>query len=92
MMSKLFLKTEIIYNVFKLNKINFYGCPVFQHRCYGDNVTYTDWKKDNYYHTIKGLIGDVKGKVGLEYDHVSKENFPKFQDIWPKCEIVDVGK
>ena len=39
-------------------------------RGYGDNITYTDWQRDNYWRAIQSVIG--LGKViGFEGDHIS---------------------
>ena len=29
-------------------------------RCYGENLIYTDWKRDNYFKAIISLVGNVK--------------------------------
>ena len=36
-------------------------------RCYGDNITYTDWERDNYWNAVRS----VAGIVGYEADHMS---------------------
>ncbi len=39
-------------------------------RCHGDNITYTDWQRNNYWRAIKSVTG--KGKtIGYEADHLS---------------------
>lgn len=39
-------------------------------RCYGDNITYTDWQRDNYWRTICDITG--KGRIiGYEADHLT---------------------
>lgn len=39
-------------------------------RCYGDNITYTDWQRDNYWRTICDITG--KGQIiGYEADHLT---------------------
>ena len=39
-------------------------------RCYGDNITYTDWRRNNHWRAILSVTG--KGKViGFEGDHIS---------------------
>ncbi len=39
-------------------------------RCHGDNITYTDWKRDNYWRAIALVIGTGK-EVGCEADHLT---------------------
>ena len=60
-------------------------------RGYGDNIIYTDWKKDNYFFALKN---EIKGKcrIGVEYDHINLENFKKLQDVLPEAQFVDISK
>ena len=44
------------------------------YRTYGNNIVYTDWKKDNFFTAIKETLGDGKGKIGIEFDHLSIQN------------------
>ena len=39
-------------------------------RTFGDNVTYTDWSKDNYFLAVKDLMKGAK-RIGIEFDHVN---------------------
>ncbi|MDO6591035.1 creatininase [Loktanella sp. D2R18] len=39
-------------------------------RCYGDNITYTDWERDNYWRAILSVTGSGC-HVGYEADHLS---------------------
>ena len=39
-------------------------------RCFGDNITYTDWQKHNYWRAILSATGTGKN-VGFEGDHIS---------------------
>ncbi len=39
-------------------------------RCYGDNITYTDWQRDNYWRTICDITGKG-GVIGYEADHLT---------------------
>ncbi|XP_074646046.1 creatinase-like [Tubulanus polymorphus] len=59
-----------------------------------DNVvTYTDWQRDNYFHAVQNCLKDTKGKIGLEFDHVSLDNFKKFDKALPNgSEKVDIGE
>ena len=40
-------------------------------RTYGENIVYTDWKKDNYIAAIKEVVGDMKDNIGVEMDHMN---------------------
>ncbi|MCA3517730.1 MAG: aminopeptidase P family N-terminal domain-containing protein, partial [Rhodobacter sp.] len=39
-------------------------------RSHGDNITYTDWKRDNFWRVVTGIIGTGK-VVGCEADHLT---------------------
>ena len=39
-------------------------------RCYGDNITYTDWQRNNYWRAILSVTGPGK-VIGYEADHIS---------------------
>ncbi len=39
-------------------------------RCYGDNITYTDWQRDNHWRAIQSVAGTGK-TIGYESDHLS---------------------
>ena len=57
-------------------------------RTFGDNVTYTDWSKDNYFIALKGLIKNAK-RIGIEFDHVNIDFRKALQDAFPGVEFVD---
>ncbi len=57
----------------------------------GDNITYTDWHRDNFFAVVKHLIRDG-ARVGVEFDHISVENLRKLEGALPTSEILDVGK
>merc|ERR1712018_859585 len=52
-----------------------YGHP--WRTCTGDNIVYTDWRKDNYFQAVKEAIGNPSEfetssfKIGIEHDHMS---------------------
>ena len=39
-------------------------------RCHGDNITYTDWQRDNYWRAIRSVAGTGK-LIGFEGDHLT---------------------
>ncbi len=59
-------------------------------RTAGDNVTYTDWSRDNYFHALKELIGPAR-RIGIEFDHVSLDLRRQLGDAFPDAEFVDVA-
>jgi len=59
-------------------------------RSYGNNIVYTDWQKDNYFVAVKEALGNVRGKIGVEFDHLSVENYGKLSNLLPGSSLVDV--
>jgi creatinase len=39
-------------------------------RCYGENLIYTDWKRNNYWRAVKTVLGNSRS-VGIEGDHMT---------------------
>ncbi len=39
-------------------------------RCHGDNITYTDWARDNYWRAIRSVTGTAR-HIGYEGDHIT---------------------
>ena len=60
-------------------------------RTFGDNVVYTDWQRDNYFHALQQEIGSGKS-IGIEHDHVNLENMGKLQAAFPNSSFVDIAK
>ena len=60
-------------------------------RTFGDNVTYTDWRKDNFFFAVQGLTKNVK-RLGIEFDHVNLDYMRQLEDALPGVEFVDVGQ
>ena len=56
---------------------------------YGDNLTYTDWKRDNFFRALQLLVGDSKGKrVAFEFDVLTVEQMNKLNTFLPNIEMV----
>lgn len=60
-------------------------------RTFGDNVTYTDWRKDNYFYALQQELKGVR-RVGIEFDHVNLDLSRQLQDAFPTVEFVDIGQ
>ncbi len=69
---------------------NIDGGQPYRRNQLGDNVVYTDWQKDNFFHAVKQLIKDG-GKVGVEFDHMPLQNLEKMKAILPAAAFVDIG-
>ncbi len=59
-------------------------------RTFGDNITYTDWRKDNFHYSVQRLTGGVK-RLGIEFDHINLDDRTRLEEALPGVEFVDVG-
>ena len=59
-------------------------------RCYGENIIYTDWERDNYFKAIISLVKKVK-RIGIEKDHLTMERYQNLKDSLNNPEIVDIA-
>ncbi len=66
-----------------------YGQPWRQ--SFGDNLTYTDWQRDNYFAALQKLL-PATGTVGIEYDHVTLQNREKLASRFPKLRFIDISQ
>ena len=60
-------------------------------RTYGENLVYTDWRRDNYTKAVIELIGDSK-KIGIKFDHVNLSLFEKLKDSLANSEMIDISQ
>ena len=60
-------------------------------RSFGDNLVYTDWQRDSFFAAVKREIPD-RGRVGIEFDHVSLEVRQKLDAALPNAKFVDIGR
>ncbi len=60
-------------------------------RTHGDNITYTDWRKDSYFRAVQQLTRGAK-RVGIEFDHVHSDFRAQFEEALPGVEFVDIGQ
>ncbi|MCW9044359.1 MAG: aminopeptidase P family protein [Pseudopelagicola sp.] len=58
-------------------------------RCYGDNITYTDWQRDNYWRAICAVTGEGR-RVGFESDHMSLLQKGKCEAFLKPSAMVDL--
>lgn len=59
-------------------------------RCYGDNITYTDWQRNNYWRAILSVIGSGK-VIGFEGDHISVAQKALLDDFLAPSNTVDIA-
>lgn len=59
-------------------------------RCFGENVIYTDWKRNNYWRAVASLTGTV-GRVGVENDHMTLASRATLTEFLGNAELVDIA-
>ena len=59
-------------------------------RCYGDNITYTDWQRNNYWRAIKSVTGIGK-TIGYEADHLSLAQKSLLDEFLSPARAVDIA-
>lgn len=59
-------------------------------RCFGDNITYTDWQRDNYWRAIRSVTGEGK-VIGYEGDHLTLQGRDKMEDFLMPLTMVDLA-
>lgn len=59
-------------------------------RCYGDNITYTDWTRDNYWRAVESVTGSGK-RIGYEGDHLSLVQMDKLNSFLSPTATVDLA-
>ena len=59
-------------------------------RSFADNLTYTDWQRDNYFSALKDQLGSVK-RLGIEFDHVNLDLRRLLEEAFPHTEFLNVS-
>jgi creatinase len=59
-------------------------------RSVGDNITYTDWTRDNFWRVVASVTGTGKA-VGCEADHLTMERAEKFNAFLQPKRGVDIA-
>jgi creatinase len=59
-------------------------------RCYGENLIYTDWERDNYLKAIISLLKNAK-KIGIEHDHLTLERHKNLKNALGNPKLVDIA-
>ncbi|NNE82095.1 MAG: M24 family metallopeptidase [Silicimonas sp.] len=83
-----------------------YGCVVTQDRCttisanidagqpwrrsFGDNVIFTDWKRDNYWRAVASVLGQP-GRLGIEGDHMTLAAERTCREMLGIAELEDIA-
>jgi creatinase len=59
-------------------------------RCHADNITYTDWQRNNYWRAILSVTGPNKA-IGYEGDHISVAQKALLQEFLTPSATVDIA-
>lgn len=60
-------------------------------RSFGGNISYTDWRRDNFYRAVRQLTAGVR-RLGIEFDHVSIDYRRHLESALPGVELVDIAQ
>lgn len=60
-------------------------------RSFADNITYTDWQRDNYFHALQQALPGAR-RLGIEFDHVNLDFRRLLGEAFPSVEFVDVAQ
>ena len=59
-------------------------------RCHGDNITYTDWQRDNFWRAVVSVAGENR-VVGYEGDHLTIMQRDKMEDFLKPVAMIDIA-
>lgn len=63
-------------------------------RSFGDNIVYTDWRRDNFQYAVATVLsnaGATRGKLGVEDDDISPQVRNEIAAELPGFELVDIS-
>ncbi len=60
-------------------------------RCHGDNITYTDWQRDNFWRAILSVTGEGR-VIGCEADHLTLVQSEKLNHFLQPRRGVDISR
>ena len=63
---------------------------------HGDNATYTDWRRDNFFSSLREIVGQSPAsgrlRIGVEFDHLNLEYLNQLKETFANAEFVDVAR
>jgi creatinase len=59
-------------------------------RCHGDNITYTDWTRDNFWRVVASVAGQGR-VIGCEADHLTLAQSEKLNSFLKPARGVDIA-
>ena len=67
-------------------------------RSHGNNVCYTDWRRNNFYRAVRHAIsesenaGALLGKLAVEYDHITVDTLSLLEHFFPERPKVNISR
>jgi len=59
-------------------------------RCYGENIIYTDWQRNNYWRAVQSIIPKVR-KIGIESDHMTLASRATMESLLGDVQTTDLN-
>jgi len=59
-------------------------------RCHGDNLTYTDWARDNFWRAVAHVAGSGR-KIGYEANHLTLERFACLKQFLAPSALINLA-
>ena len=59
-------------------------------RCYGENIIYTDWQRNNYWRAVKSIIPNAR-HIGIEGDHMTLASRETMNDFLGDVKVSDLN-
>ncbi|WKS99412.1 aminopeptidase P family N-terminal domain-containing protein [Gallibacterium salpingitidis] len=60
-------------------------------RSFGENIIYTDWRRNNFYRAIKTILPQDKLRLGFEEDQLPLQSLNLLKTFYPGSEFFDVA-
>jgi creatinase len=59
-------------------------------RCYGENLIYTDWQRNNYWRAVKSVLANMR-HIGIEADHMTLAARDTMMSLLGEIKITDLN-
>ncbi len=59
-------------------------------RCYGENIIYTDWQRNNYWRAVKSIISGARS-IGIEGDHMTLASRETMNGFLGAAKVTDLN-
>ncbi|MHA7875709.1 aminopeptidase P family protein [Roseivivax sp.] len=59
-------------------------------RCHGEQITYTDWRRDNFWRAV-GHVGGANRRIGIEADHLTVAGRAALDSLLAPVGVTDIA-